>query len=630
MVLAAWILLFLLGCSAQSLILSQKILAGLFLYFLDGSLAVLLTCALRKPTYSGVQDDRPTSIQRIGIASWIVPILAIVLLGVACYTMAAGTDFYSLAFYSWLAALVFLALAAIHAAWHDIRHFPKRALISLAVLMIVSAIIGMYRLTTVPPTVHGDEGMVGLYARMLLQGDLKTFFSTAWYSIPQFFFAIPAAGLYLFGNNLWGLRMSTVCMGILCMIPFFLLLRAWWGDRPAFLGGLLLAANSWFVHLQHCGVNYIQATFFTIALLAVWAYANNRRSVEFLLAGGAVMGLSLLSYQANHLLPILWIASQVWLFALRKIPLRWFVLSTALPILLALLVISPLLVHDFKTSGKSEVFHSRSSGVGIWTPMNLQHLNGVFRADGDWSLILREQTKRALLSPLLYPDTSVQYQGKMPFLDRCTAVLFMMGIVIAGYRFFELRWSVPVLWIVGILLAGGAMTVDAPFYPRLTGAATLFFIPISGVLSLVVSPSTKKYEKTVLVFSLIPIVFSAGVNLSHYFITYAGTISPQSVHYAQTQMAYLIRQRDPGETIYVLNGPHFSFNSGTVRFLAEPRKGLDVQDPLAIPNDRPCSIFIDASLRSALPTLKERFPAYTIQSHDTLYGYPMFIAITQD
>ncbi len=630
MVLAAWILLFLIGCYAQSLILTEKILSGLFLYFLDGTLIILLTCTLRKPACSSAQDNRPASIQRIGIASLSVLSLAVVLLGVASYAMAAGSGSYSLAFYSWLSALFLLALATIPAAWNDIRNYPKRALIPLVILLTVSAVIGTYRLTTVPPTVHGDEGMVGLYARMLLQGDIKTFFSTSWYSIPQFFFAIPAGGLLLFGDHLWGLRMSAACLGILSLIPFFFLLHAWWGERAAFLGGLLLAVNSWFVHLQHCGVNYIQATFFAITLLAVWAYTNHRRSVELLLAGGAVMGLSLLSYQANHLLPILWIASQAWLFVLRKIPLRWLLLSTALPIFLALLVVSPLLVHDFKTSGKTEMFHSRSSGVGIWTSMNFQHVNGVFRADGDRSLILREQTKRAFLSPILYPDTSVQYRGKMPFLDRFTAVLFILGVTVAGYRFFEPRWSVPILWIAGILLAGGAMTVDAPFYPRLAGAATLFFIPIAGVLSLSGPRSTKNQGKAAFAVSLILLALSAGVNLFHYFKIYAETIGPQSVHYAQTQMAYQIQQRDPGETIYVINGPHFSFNSGTVRFLAGPRKGLDFQDPLAIPNVRPCAIFVDASHRDALPALKERFPAYTIQSHDTTDGRSMFISLTQD
>lgn len=48
--------------------------------------------------------------------------------------------------------------------------------------------LGFYRLTRVPAAVHGDEGMVGLFARRLFYGEAPTFFSSGWYHLPQFFF----------------------------------------------------------------------------------------------------------------------------------------------------------------------------------------------------------------------------------------------------------------------------------------------------------------------------------------------------------------------------------------------------------------------------------------------------------
>ncbi len=634
-----WIVLFSIGFYAQSLILSYNILAGFALYLLVGSLAAWFWYYRdEKKTIEWIGRTASGSNSRFWLIRWIVIAILIILLeGYALYFVSLGAqpgnprpECFTNALYLWLVLLTLLFSNAAWIFWQDIKSFPLRSLYPLLALILASLAIGMFRLTDVPVTVHGDEGMVGLFARKILNGNISTFFSTSWYAIPQFFFFIPSCGLYLFGDNLWGLRMSTVIMGALCMIPFFLLVRAWWGTRVAFLTALLLIANHWFIHLMHCGVNYVQVSFFTITVLALWAYANARKSIELLLVSGAVLGLSLLSYQANHLLPLLWIASQLWLLILRKISWRWFLASIALPLFIMTLIIAPLLTHDYIKSGKTTMFSSRSNAVVIWSPQNQRHLNGVYRADDDVSVIWREQTKRALLSTVLYPDASVQFHGHAPMLDCVTAIFFMIGIVLACYRFFEPRWSVPVGWMLAILLVGGALTVDAPFYPRLAGACTLLFFPIAGLLSNLLSQTRRNSHIAGLVFSGVFIIAAGFLNLHQYFNIYANQISPKSVHYIQTKMAYAIAERDPEEYIYVFKGSHLAYNSGTVLFLAGNRPGEDLMDIPSNWRSDPFSVFVDSKRDDIIPILKEKLSTFTITQHKSSDGQLLFNSFTRN
>ncbi len=647
MYLAAWIVLYFIGFYAQSLILSHRIMMGLLIYLLDASFVVLLIRWRNTEEPNEIRSNESTPplshAPKIRSLGWGLLGCALISIVISLALIVSGTDpkaiqsqdsihsqEYEYALLGWIGFLGFIFLAAFLSSWKEIRDYPKRALLPLGILLLLSLFMGMFRLTSVPFTVHGDEGMVGLYARQVLNQEIPTFFSTSWYSIPQFFFFLPACGLYIFGDNLWGLRMSTTILGTLSLIPFYFLARYWWGTWAAFLAGLLLVTNHWFIHLMHCGVNYVQVSFFTIALLALWAYTLHRRSLEWLVASGGVMGVALFSYQANHLLPILWIFSQVGMWIFRKISFRWLLASITIPLITAGFVISPLIVHDEILTGRTGIFQSRSSEVIIFTPKNQNHLNGTYRAQGDPSLIYREQIKRSLLSTVLYIDTSIQYGGRKPFLDRFAAVLFMIGVMVAAFRFFEPRWSIPVLWMLGILLTGGAMTVDAPFFPRLAGISALLFLPIAGVVSQILPVDARTKRIVYVIPCFILIVFAATTNLHHYFQVFPQEINIQNIHYPQTQMAYCIQQRDPQEMNYVFDGPHFSFHSGTVLFLTGSRRGEDIQDISSIHDSRPCAIFVDKSQSNLLPALKERFSDYTMINYTTPEGLQIFTSLTRD
>ncbi len=239
-----------------------------------------------------------------------------------------------------------------------------------------------------------------------------------------------------------------------------------------------------------------------------------------------------------------------------------------------------------------------------------------------------EQCKRAFLSPILYKDLSLQFGGNKPFLDRITAVLFMFGMLAAGFRFFDLRWFIPVLWIAGILFTGGVLTIDPPFYPRLAGLEALLFVPVSGVLAYArktVHPLNRYYSKVPVLLTFI-IIFTVFINILTYFYTYAYQISPDNIHYRQTKMAYFVKARGPKAFTYCFPGYHFSFGSGTVTFIAKDCFGRDTEKLPTRLIRRPINVVIHPSKRNVLSDVMDRLPQAEIQNHYSDEGDLLFIS----
>ncbi len=633
-----WLLIFSAGAAAQFLIATEHIFAGLLLYGLAGSCAYVLFYHSKPSVESSGFHSQAASIQQKHFLKRWWPLLpAFIGLAASVWYVRNGTrpldtQSLSLGLYYWIGAIAFLSIAIARPVIAALRNETKSSLTPLLVLLFLSLCFGIYRLTEIPITVHGDEGMVGDYARRILRGHFDTFFSPSWYAIPQFFYSIPACGMFLFGDNLFGLRMSTAILGTLSVIPFYFLARSWWGKRAAFFSGLLLISNHWFVHLMHCGVNYVQASFFAITLFSLSHFAYRRHSLEWYLGAGLVMGLALMSYQSNYLLPFLWIASQGWYWILRKADFRQTFVATVVPLVIAFLTIGPLLTHEYTNNNKDELFRARARSVVVWNPENYKHLDYVYRANGNGGVIWRNQIERTFLSPILYPDASIQYNGFAPFLDWMTSILFMLAVVIAGYRFFDIRWSMPVLWLIALFFMGGVLTIDAPFFPRLAGVTTLFFLLIGGVFSEVlnVSENRSHARNAAIAFVVLAALTAGGMNLYRYFHTYAKEISPQNVHYTQTHLAYLIAQGNPTTRYYVVEDAHFTFANGTIRFLSEKRIGWTVKTiPDRFP-DGPVTVVVHGPMRYLSNSQKTKLAGFSIREHQGVTGKILYTTYSKE
>ncbi len=617
-VFVSWIGLFLVALLAQSMLLSQNLFWGLLLLEIAGAAWFVLFYPLWKP-----QSQPETNPSIEWDVYWITFALAVFFAGLAALWMWLGVrqpgnpPAYQTIVYAWLAFLVFLTVSCGKPFYRSIRQSSWPEFLPPAGLALLSLCLGLYRLTDVPYTVHGDEGMVGIYARRILEGDITSFFSTAWYSLPQFFFWVPTIGMMLFGDSLFGLRMSSVIVGMASVLCFYWVCRSLWGTAAAVFAGILLMTNHWFIQLTHSGVSYIQAVFFAVTAFAMLHFMNKWRSPSCAVLGGLVLGLGLMSYQANHLLPILWAVSQIWLFVTRGIDWKWLILSIIVPLLIAVCVIAPLWINLNANETEREMFTKRAEGVGIWMNANWNHMNGAYRAEGNPSIIIRQQLKRALFAPLIYADTSIQYNGQRPILDYVSASLWAAGAACALFLLWHPQWSLPLIWTISILIAGGALTVDPPFFPRLSGSTAFYFLLIAGLFGwwFRLLEAKPYWQYGSYLAAAVIVAAAAGLNLSHYFATFANEISVENIHARQTRLAYFMRQHCPEHKILLIPGPHISTNSGTCNFLANECQAMDIESLPEAFQSKNVIVVIDPSQAGIRQEVLQRFEGVEERMH---------------
>src|SRR4029079_9811206 len=94
--------------------------------------------------------------------------------------------------------------------------FTRARIATIAVLLGIVALAVALRLpnlSTIPPDVHADEAATGLDARVLLHGNWGDLFRLGWSGIPQLSYAVDAASMRIFGDDLYGLRIASIFQG---------------------------------------------------------------------------------------------------------------------------------------------------------------------------------------------------------------------------------------------------------------------------------------------------------------------------------------------------------------------------------------------------------------------------------
>jgi len=506
----------------------------------------------------------------------------------------------------------------------------------MILVLLSAAVLGGYALERIPMTVHGDEGEMGCWAREILRGEGVDLFAPGrWYAIPNLFFGLGAFGMFLFGDNLFGLRMHVLCLGLCALFFAYLAAERLWGRRAACIASVILAANPYFIHLMRCGVGYTQATFFgsVVFYCFVRAYDDRKRFGAYLWIhlGGVFLGLSLLSYQANHILPPLWGLSFLFAWVVRRIDWRLFLKGILGAYTAMLLVISPLLL----LGGIAHLpFRDRSQQVVIFSDGAMRHLESVYHTNGDRRIILHEQIKRGLLAPVVYPDKSLQYGGPKPILDPVAGGLLMLGVVIVCCSILHAREVFPLLWVLSLLTVGAALTIDAPFYPRIAGVVPVLALLAGRTLDRLTRLPGEIRSRLVRGVQIGAVAVVLGVIVFHNIRTYFWEYRPdRSMHYCVTAMARCISEQSPETFTYFMVPPQFYFNMGTIRLIAGDHPGMDVENPSAIISglpsnpERPLLFIVGVQHPDAVAMIRERYPNAQVTEHRNRDGTHLFTSV---
>jgi dolichyl-phosphate-mannose-protein mannosyltransferase/putative pyrroloquinoline-quinone binding quinoprotein len=371
---------------------------------------------------------------------------------------------------AWSAGLLLLVGGALQARAGKLRVRPAAAL--AGVLCFAALVfIRVYRLEEYPANLHLDMAQWSCQTFQLIDGDVKSIFSNGWAEIPLLGYGWSALWTAIAGRSLAGCRFASVIGSLMAIAGVFFLVRRLYGTRAATIAALLLGVNHGFLHFSRIQAYMDPIPFQVLALLGLVAGLESGAFGWFALAGAAG-GYSALTYHAGRITPPLMLLLGVLLLLRypRALGKRW-------PGLLLCAVVGAATVAP----------HALVYARGAANPFG--------RADMyPWAAtgkidpgVLRETLATGLTRVIgtfwSYVDTSTQYGGVHPVLFPPAAALLGMGAVAMLLRPRDIRGVWIVGWALIILVTGGVLTRDPPFWPRFAAA----FVPVAIIVAIVVA-----------------------------------------------------------------------------------------------------------------------------------------------
>ncbi len=188
------------------------------------------------------------------------------------------------------------------------RH--RRGLADAAGLLALALAVRLVALTAVPNVLTGDEGVFGLAARWMSQGEGGHMFGTYWANgtlslVPQ------AALEWLLGPGRLATRLPTAIGGALAAPATYALGRVVATRRVGLVAGLLVAVSHLHVHVSRVGLGHgLDALWAALAGAALVA-AVRRHDARAAAVAGVALGLAQYGYVGGRLVDVVALAFAV-------------------------------------------------------------------------------------------------------------------------------------------------------------------------------------------------------------------------------------------------------------------------------------------------------------------------------
>lgn len=554
------------GTFAQgSLTWSTPLIAGILL-----AIAVLVVCtALFRKSRSPLGDERVTNV-----------VLLILLIGTGLILRTWSS--FGAAIPLYLVAALLFVLAHVRQdepSQSASEPYTKTEIILLLLVIVLGFSLQSYHVAQIPPGFHGDEGESGMQALRLLHGEVDSLISVGWYHLPMLSFAWHAVSMAVFGETVYGLRMSSVIVGTLTLVPFYFLSRLLFNRTTAQIATFLLAVSHAFIALNRLGISYTQTALFgTTTFYFLFRGLRSKKWWDFALSG-VFMGAGLYLYYASRIVPFIVVAFLVCaaLADRRFLGRHW--RGIAVLCLSALLIFAPMgghfLQHPWHLTSRTSHVFVFSDRAWIDTPYS----------PSSPAITLLQQATRVLPLFNYGGDMSGQYGYKGPMLDFVTSILFVLGLAYASATSNRPRHFFLLIWFWATLITGGILTLPAPFVPRLAGMLPVLFLFAAlaaqkvGALLAAAWRGGKAPRTTLAVLLVVTLGVVAFLNYDTYFNRYLNTIQGWAMREPATAIARYLTSLGDDYEAYLLGEPKLYIRHGTIRFIARDVKGTDVLNP---------------------------------------------------
>ncbi len=528
------------------------------------------------------------------------PLVLALVFSVSASSVVAGIanrrelyDTYWPAFWLWCAALALPLVVVsgvrwpVRFSWADVWGWSARLRIDLALLLCLltfAAVVRLVNLVSLPYPFATDEAAHALWGRAVRDGELTNMF-ISWFQGQTTMYYFMLGGLErILGATVFGVRVYGVVFGVLCVAVLYVFLRQAFDRLIAVVGATYLAFYHFHVQFSRVDLSNIGPVLMgALVVLFTWRAVRYGATRDFLLAG-LTAGLGLYVDVGARVLPLI-IPVVFFLAALQD---RSFLRKNAvnLGVLLAVFVAAGLPIGVFWLRDRP-AFMDRLSNVGIfqsgWFDLELD-------AGRSPVAVIWDQIVHAFGGFGRYNDRSLLYQAPISLVDRYSLVPFVLGVLVALWRFWEARYAALLALFVGTVGSGGVLTIGPPTSQRILAATipVAAFVAI-GLVALMRFVFSGRRE---LAAPAAAVVLAALVayNIHFYFFRYAAGDYYSSANDRVMLVASHYLKELPDGTVVYWYGGHRLYPGPMNEFIAPKQLAVDVN-----PGDGRLSPEIDAT-----------------------------------
>jgi 4-amino-4-deoxy-L-arabinose transferase-like glycosyltransferase len=324
----------------------------------------------------------------------------------------------------------------------------------LVIILLVAAAFRLIALNDVPPGLHHDEVIIGQEAKDVLSGHFSIYFTGGYGQEPLYHYF--TAGVFAFiGSTAFALRLSSAFIALIGLAITYKFTRKLFSPVVAIGTLAWMSISLWPIFFSRVGLRGILLPVFTmLAAYFLWRALNAPRSTHYVLAG-AFLGLSIYTYQASRVFPIIFVIFIIYLFITRSTlitnhSLRSFgILFTA-----AVVIAAPLIIYLTAIDPSAEQRIGDLSG-----PLNKL-------MSGDPSEVVQSTVNTLGMFTVRGDAVPIYNVSDRPvFPEPIGAALFYLGLIICVWRWKQPQYALMLIWFF-ISLAPAMITPFSPNFVR--------------------------------------------------------------------------------------------------------------------------------------------------------------------
>ncbi|MBU1032153.1 glycosyltransferase family 39 protein [Patescibacteria group bacterium] len=439
--------------------------------------------------------------------------------------------------------------------------------IALLLIVILAFFLRFYKVTLNPPSLNWDEVSIGYNAysilkigkdewRELLPVHFKAYGE---YKLPlQIYASIP--GIYFFGLNELGVRITPVVYGTLTVLFMFFLGRAIFASRLAGLvAAFLLGISPWHIQLTRASFESSLATFFVV--LAIWLFVKGFKNQKWFIISMVPFALSVFTYNSARIFTPLFLI--VILFLYRKILVKFKrVIILAIIIFFVLLVpLAPFILSGERSARYKLVSITDDPGLiprinenrgrsDLPQPLSrLVHNKVIYVTFYFTRNYLAHFTPQFLfISGAPHKQHHVQDMGELYFFQAPFLIIGLLSLFYFKHRFKNLLLSWLFLAFIPVSLTGDSIPhalrtlIAAPFYQLVSAFG--FLVTLRWIKKI---PAV---TKIITIAALVVVVaLSVKIYLDNYYLVYPSKYSRDWQYGYRQAVDYIDKHQDKYDLI---------------------------------------------------------------------------------